>query len=102
MYQQIKYTLDPSTNTARYKLVCQPAKVMDKIPLMPMKQNFLENMALWCYDYDTHKAVIMFKDNQENFRMLDPMWIMNMFAADINKLFRHDIFYEDKDTHQAL
>ncbi|MFS8009234.1 hypothetical protein Hanom_Chr14g01282281 [Helianthus anomalus] len=37
VYQQIKYTLDPFTNTARYKLIYQPAKVMDKIPLMPMK-----------------------------------------------------------------
>ncbi|MFS7931290.1 hypothetical protein Hanom_Chr04g00354251 [Helianthus anomalus] len=25
-----------------------------------------------------------------------------MSAAHINKLFRHDIFYEDKDAHQAL
>ncbi|KAJ0512631.1 hypothetical protein HanHA300_Chr10g0348351 [Helianthus annuus] len=41
VYQQIKFTLDPSTNTARYKLIYQPAKVMDKIPLMPMKQKFL-------------------------------------------------------------
>ncbi|KAJ0513961.1 hypothetical protein HanHA300_Chr10g0363901 [Helianthus annuus] len=102
IYQHIKYILDPSTTTARYKLVYQPAKVMDKIPLMPVKQNFLENMALWCYDSDTHKAVIVFKDNQENFRMLDPMWIINMSASDINKSFRHDIFYEDKDAHQAL
>ncbi|KAF5797548.1 hypothetical protein HanRHA438_Chr07g0292561 [Helianthus annuus] len=102
IHQQIKYTLDPSTNTARYKLVYQPAKVMDKIPLMPMKQNFLENMVLWCYDFDTHEADIVFKDDQQNFRMFDPMWIINISASDINKLFRHDIFYEDKDAHQAL
>ncbi|MFS8024950.1 hypothetical protein Hanom_Chr16g01469311 [Helianthus anomalus] len=102
MYQQIKYTLDPSTSTARYKLVYQLARVMDKIPLMPMKQNFLENMALWCYDSDTHEADIMFKDDQENFLMLDPMWMVIMYAADINKLFQHDIFYEDKDAPQAL
>ncbi|KAJ0604129.1 hypothetical protein HanRHA438_Chr02g0057831 [Helianthus annuus] len=101
MYQQIKFTLDPSTNTARYKLVYQPVKVLDNIPLMLMKQNFLENMTLWCYDSDTHEAVIVFKD-QENFRILDLMWIVNMSAADINKLFRHDIFNEDKDVHQAL
>ncbi|MFS7945792.1 hypothetical protein Hanom_Chr06g00528341 [Helianthus anomalus] len=56
IYQQIKFTLDPSTNTARYKLVYQPTKVMEKIPLMPMKQNFLEDMALWCYESDTHEA----------------------------------------------
>ncbi|KAF5794259.1 hypothetical protein HanRHA438_Chr08g0337221 [Helianthus annuus] len=102
IYQQIKFTLDPLTNTSRYKLVYQPTKVMDKIPLMPMKQNFLENMALWCYDSDTHEVVIVFKDDIENFCMLEPMWILNMFAADITKLFRHGIFYEDKDTHQAL
>ncbi|MFS8001091.1 hypothetical protein Hanom_Chr13g01186111 [Helianthus anomalus] len=52
MHEQIKYTLDPATNTACYKLVYQPVKVMDKIPLMPMKQDFLGNMALWCYDSD--------------------------------------------------
>ncbi|MFS7986185.1 hypothetical protein Hanom_Chr11g01007421 [Helianthus anomalus] len=101
IYQQIKYTLDPETNTGRYKLIYQPPKVMDKIPLMPMKQNFLENMRLWCYDSDTHEAVIVFKD-QENFCMLDLMWIANMSAADINKLFRHDIFYEDEYAQQAL
>ncbi|MFS7936687.1 hypothetical protein Hanom_Chr05g00418731 [Helianthus anomalus] len=37
MHEQIKYTLDPATNTARYKLVYQSMKVMVKIPLMPMK-----------------------------------------------------------------
>ncbi|MFS7903238.1 hypothetical protein Hanom_Chr01g00021661 [Helianthus anomalus] len=99
IYQQIKFTLDPTTNTTRYKLICQPAKVLNKIPLMPMEQNFLEEMALWCYDSDTHEAVIVFKVDRENFRMLDPMWIVNMSANDINKLFRHDIFYEDKDAH---
>ncbi|MFS7982357.1 hypothetical protein Hanom_Chr10g00961881 [Helianthus anomalus] len=30
------------------------------------------------------------------------MWIVNMLAADIDRLFRHDIFYEDKDASQAL
>ncbi|MFS7889798.1 hypothetical protein Hanom_Chr00s000005g01611301 [Helianthus anomalus] len=50
MYQQIKFTLDPETNTARYKLIYQP-----------MEQNFLEEMALWCYDSDTHEAMIVFK-----------------------------------------
>ncbi|MFS7985239.1 hypothetical protein Hanom_Chr11g00996171 [Helianthus anomalus] len=59
-------------------------------------------MDLWCYDSDTHEAVIVFNGDRENFRMLDPMWIVNMLAADINKLYRHDIFYEDKDAHQAL
>ncbi|MFS8026957.1 hypothetical protein Hanom_Chr16g01492781 [Helianthus anomalus] len=57
---------------------------------------------LICYDSDTNEAVIVFKGDRENFRMLDPMWIVNMSVNDINKLFRHDIFYEDKDAHQAL
>ncbi|KAM0068136.1 hypothetical protein Hdeb2414_s0002g00069661 [Helianthus debilis subsp. tardiflorus] len=69
IYQQIKFTMDLTTNTACYKLVYQPAKVMDKIPLMPMKQNVLEDMALWCYDSDTHEAVIVFNGDPENFRM---------------------------------
>ncbi|MFS8003261.1 hypothetical protein Hanom_Chr13g01211941 [Helianthus anomalus] len=34
--------------------------------------------------------------------MLDLMWIMNMSIADIDMIFRHDILYEDKDTHLAL
>ncbi|KAJ0616566.1 hypothetical protein HanIR_Chr02g0091981 [Helianthus annuus] len=101
-HQQIKFTLDPETNTGRYKLVYEPAKVVDKILLMPMKQDFLGDMRLWCYDSDTHEAVIVFNGDQKNFRMLDPMWLVNMSASDINKLYRHDIFYEDKDAHQAL
>ncbi|MFS7982358.1 hypothetical protein Hanom_Chr10g00961891 [Helianthus anomalus] len=54
MYEQIKFTLDPATNTARYRLVYKPVKVLDRIPLMKMEQDILENMALWCYDSDTH------------------------------------------------
>ncbi|MFS7951481.1 hypothetical protein Hanom_Chr07g00595631 [Helianthus anomalus] len=102
MHEQIKYTLDPNTNTAQYKLVYQPVKIMDKIPLMPMKLDVLGNMKLWCYDSDTYEVVIGFKNDEDNFRMLDPMWIVNMSAGDIKTLFQHDIFYEDKDTHQAL
>ncbi|MFS7940263.1 hypothetical protein Hanom_Chr05g00462421 [Helianthus anomalus] len=99
--QQIKFTLDPETNTGRYKLVYEPEKVVEKIPLMPMQQDFLGDMRLWCYVSDTHEAVIVFNDDK-NFRILDPMWLVNMSASDIAKLYRHDIFYEDKDAHQAL
>ncbi|MFS8008238.1 hypothetical protein Hanom_Chr14g01270351 [Helianthus anomalus] len=102
MYEQIKYTLDPNTNTTRYKLVYQPVKVMDKIPLIHMKQNVLGNMKLWFYDLDTHEAVIVFNNDEDNFRMLDPMCMVNMLASDIKRLFQHDIFYEDKDAHQVL
>ncbi|MFS7930499.1 hypothetical protein Hanom_Chr04g00345031 [Helianthus anomalus] len=49
-----------------------------------------------------HVAVIVFKNDKENFRTLDLMWIVNMSVADIDRLFRHDIFYEDKDASQAL
>ncbi|MFS7936529.1 hypothetical protein Hanom_Chr05g00416651 [Helianthus anomalus] len=41
MHEQIKYTLDPATNTARYKLVYKLGKVLDKIPLMAMIQDIL-------------------------------------------------------------
>ncbi|MFS8001841.1 hypothetical protein Hanom_Chr13g01195091 [Helianthus anomalus] len=34
--------------------------------------------------------------------MLDPLWIVNMSATDINELFQHDIFYEDEYAQQAL
>ncbi|MFS7917142.1 hypothetical protein Hanom_Chr03g00185521 [Helianthus anomalus] len=37
LYEQIKFTLDPVTNTARNRLVYQPVKVLDKIPLLKMK-----------------------------------------------------------------
>ncbi|KAF5823950.1 hypothetical protein HanRHA438_Chr01g0044771 [Helianthus annuus] len=100
-HQQIKFTLDPETNTGRYRLVYEPVRVVEKIPLMPMQHDFLGDMRLWCYDSDTHEAVIVFNDDK-NFRLLDPMWLVNMSASDIAKLYRHDIFYEDKDAHQAL
>ncbi|MFS7961397.1 hypothetical protein Hanom_Chr08g00714521 [Helianthus anomalus] len=69
---------------------------------MPMKQDILGNMALRCYNLDTHEAIIVFKNDEENIRILNQMWIVNMSAADIDKLFRHNILYEDKDAHQAL
>ncbi|MFS8003297.1 hypothetical protein Hanom_Chr13g01212351 [Helianthus anomalus] len=69
---------------------------------MSMKQNILGDMRLWCYDLDTHEAVIVLIGDRENFRLLDLMWIVNMSANNISKLFRHDIFYKDKDAHQAL
>ncbi|MFS7910861.1 hypothetical protein Hanom_Chr02g00111171 [Helianthus anomalus] len=102
MYEQIKFTLDPVTNTARYRLVYKPMKVLDRIPQMQVEQYFLENMALWCYNSDTHEAVIVFRNEKENVRILDPMWIVNMSAVDIDRLFHHNIFYEDKDASQAL
>ncbi|KAM0041743.1 putative Thioredoxin-like superfamily [Helianthus debilis subsp. tardiflorus] len=33
-YEQIRFTLDPDTNTTRYRLVYDPPKVMKKIPLL--------------------------------------------------------------------
>ncbi|MFS7984267.1 hypothetical protein Hanom_Chr11g00984491 [Helianthus anomalus] len=69
---------------------------------MSMEQDMLANMALWCYDLDTHEVVIVFRKDKGNFRILDPMWIVNMSATDIDWLFRHDIFYEDKDASLAL
>ncbi|KAF5819565.1 hypothetical protein HanXRQr2_Chr02g0079051 [Helianthus annuus] len=36
-HQQIRFTLDLETNTDRYKLVYEPAKVVEKILLMPMQ-----------------------------------------------------------------
>ncbi|MFS7911456.1 hypothetical protein Hanom_Chr02g00118281 [Helianthus anomalus] len=61
-----------------------------------MKQEFLGNMKLWCHDSDRHEIVIIFKDNIPNFRMLDPMWIVNMPPVDIRMLLNNEIFYEDK------
>ncbi|MFS7937794.1 hypothetical protein Hanom_Chr05g00431861 [Helianthus anomalus] len=54
-----------------------------------MKQNFFDDMKLWCYDTDSHEAVILFEGDKENFRMLDTMWIANMSATDINKQRRN-------------
>ncbi|MFS7979059.1 hypothetical protein Hanom_Chr10g00922911 [Helianthus anomalus] len=43
----------------------------------------------------------MFKNDEDNIRMLDPIWIVNMLG-DIKTLLQHDIFYEDKDAHQPF
>ncbi|MFS7980577.1 hypothetical protein Hanom_Chr10g00941031 [Helianthus anomalus] len=73
MHEQIKYTVDPATNTTRYKLVYKPVMVLDRIPLMPMKQDILGNMALWCYDSDIHEAIIVFRNDEEKLRILGPI-----------------------------
>ncbi|KAL9999120.1 hypothetical protein Hdeb2414_s0006g00220751 [Helianthus debilis subsp. tardiflorus] len=101
-YEQIKFTLDPETNTARYRLVYDPPRVMKKIPLLKMKTDFLENFRCWVYDADTGEAVIVFNDNQENFRIIDPMWIANMSRSDIIILKDHEINYLVQDRDQAM
>ncbi|KAF5820815.1 hypothetical protein HanXRQr2_Chr01g0006511 [Helianthus annuus] len=101
-YEQIKFTLDPETNTARYRLVYDPPRVMKKIPLLKMKTDFLENFRCWVYDADTGEAVILFRDNSENFRIIDPMWITNMSRSDIIVLKDHEINYLVQDRDQAM
>ncbi|MFS7917134.1 hypothetical protein Hanom_Chr03g00185441 [Helianthus anomalus] len=46
MYEHIKFTLDPVTNTARNRLVYPPVKVLDRIPLLKMKQGILGQIRL--------------------------------------------------------
>ncbi|KAM0034510.1 hypothetical protein Hdeb2414_s0016g00498721 [Helianthus debilis subsp. tardiflorus] len=101
-YEQIRFTLDPDTNTARYRLVYDPPKVMKKIPLLKMKTDFLGNFRCWVYDADTGEAVILFRDSEENFRMIDPMWITNMSKSDIIVLKDHEINYLVRDREQAM
>ncbi|MFS7975954.1 hypothetical protein Hanom_Chr10g00886731 [Helianthus anomalus] len=101
-YEQIRFTLDPDTNTARYRLVYDPPKLMKKIPLLKMKIDFLGNFRCWVYDADTGEAVILFRDSQENFRMIDPMWITNMSRSDIIILKDHEINYLVRDREQAM
>ncbi|KAJ0875954.1 hypothetical protein HanPSC8_Chr11g0482831 [Helianthus annuus] len=101
-YEQIRFTLDRETNTARYRLVYDPPKVMKKIPLLKMKTDFLGNFRCWVYDADTGEAVILFRDSQENFRIIDPMWITNMSRSDIIVLKDHEINYLVRDRDQAM
>ncbi|KAJ0786126.1 hypothetical protein HanOQP8_Chr02g0051651 [Helianthus annuus] len=101
-YEQIKFTLDPQTNTARYRLIYDPPRVMKKIPLLKMKIDFLVNFRCWVYDADTGEAVILFRDNSENFRIIDPMWITNMSRSDIIILKDHEINYLVQDRDQAM
>ena len=101
-YEQIRFTLDPETNTARYRLVYDPPKVMKKIPLLKMKTDFLGNFRCWVYDADTGEAVILFRDSQENFRIIDLMWITNMSRSDIIVLKDHEINYLVRDREQAM
>ncbi|KAM0067622.1 hypothetical protein Hdeb2414_s0002g00063511 [Helianthus debilis subsp. tardiflorus] len=101
-YEQIRFTLNPETNTARYRLVYDPPKVMKKIPLLKMKTDFLGNFRCWVYDADTGEAVILFRDNTENFRIIDPMWITNMSRSDIIVLKDHEINYLVQDRDQAM
>ncbi|MFS7936528.1 hypothetical protein Hanom_Chr05g00416641 [Helianthus anomalus] len=41
---------------------------------------FLDKIPLMAND-TTHEAVIIFKNDEENFHMLDQMWIVNMSAV---------------------
>ncbi|MFS7947419.1 hypothetical protein Hanom_Chr06g00548071 [Helianthus anomalus] len=59
-------------------------------------------MKLWCYNSDTSKTLIVYKDDTLNFQILDCVWIVNTSRKDIQTLFNNMIFYEDNNVVQAL
>ncbi|KAL8257365.1 hypothetical protein R6Q59_029406 [Mikania micrantha] len=93
-------------DTRKHKVILKwlPPKVMKKIPLRKMRQDFMEGFRWWYYDGRTGEAVIVLcKDKKwETIRIFEPMWLTNLSHTDVQALFRHQIFFDVQDMVQAL
>ncbi|KAL8230223.1 hypothetical protein R6Q57_000001 [Mikania cordata] len=93
-------------DTWKHKVILKwlSPKVMKKIPLRKMRQDFLEGFR-WCYyEGRTGEAVmVLCKDKKwETERIFDPMWLTNLSHSDVKDLYRHQIFFDVQDMEQAL
>ncbi|KAD3337443.1 hypothetical protein E3N88_32963 [Mikania micrantha] len=96
--------IDGDTRNHKVILKWLPPKVLKKIPLRKMRQDFMEGFRWWYYDGRTREAVIVLcKDKKwETVRIFEPMWLTNLSHKDVQELFRHQIFFDVQDMVQAL
>ncbi|KAD5802704.1 hypothetical protein E3N88_14064 [Mikania micrantha] len=81
-----------------------PPKVMKKIPLRKIRQDFSDNFRWWYYDGRTAEAVIVLcKENTwDSVRIFDPMWLTNLSSEDVKTLYKCQIFFEIGDMEEIL
>ncbi|KAD5960922.1 hypothetical protein E3N88_12395 [Mikania micrantha] len=93
-------------DTRKHKVILKwlPPRVLKKIPLRKMRQDFMDGFRWWYYDGRTGEAVIVLcKDKKwETVRIFDPMWLTNLSQKDVQALFRNQIFFDVPDMVQAL
>ncbi|KAD0254409.1 hypothetical protein E3N88_44555 [Mikania micrantha] len=93
-------------DTRKHKVILKwlPPRVLKKIPLQKMRQDFMDGFRWWYYDGRTGEAVIVLcKDKKwETVRIFDPMWLTNLSQKDVQALFRNQIFFDVPDMVQAL
>ncbi|KAL8239559.1 hypothetical protein R6Q59_016126 [Mikania micrantha] len=93
-------------DTRQHKVILKwlPPKVLKKIPLRKMRQDFTEGFRWWYYDGRTGEAVIVLcKDkNWETVRIFEPMWLTKLSHKDVIALYRHQIFFDLQDMEHAL
>ncbi|KAD6118944.1 hypothetical protein E3N88_10215 [Mikania micrantha] len=93
-------------DTRKHKVILKwlPPKVLKKIPLRKMRQDFMDGFRWWYYDGRTGEAVIVLcKDKQwETVTIFEPMWLTNLSHKDVIALYRHQIFFDVQDMEQAL
>jgi hypothetical protein len=96
-----KSKIHPITKKPLVILKCKAPKVLKKVPLKKMEQNFGKNLKWWYYDNATGEAVIVLKDNRV-IRVFDPMWLINLSEEDIRCLYYNQILFNTEDIEQAL
>ncbi|KAD5507936.1 hypothetical protein E3N88_15639 [Mikania micrantha] len=93
-------------DTRKHKVILKwlPPRVLKRIPLRKMRQDFMDGFRWWYYDGRTGEAVIVLcKDKKwETVRIFDPMWLTNLSHKDVQALFRNQIFFDVPDMVQAL
>lgn len=85
--------------------IYKPARVMKRIPLRRMPQNFSDRFIRWFYDCKRTEATIVLglpNGDWEAVRVFDPMWLRNLSHKDIETLYNSRMGFAEAGKDQAM
>ncbi|KAI3808200.1 hypothetical protein L1987_24148 [Smallanthus sonchifolius] len=94
--------IDQKTGKVTWKYKFKPVRVVQKIPLKKIPQDFLGNMKWWYVDVNTGEARIEDKDNKVIVCFYDAMNLINFSKKDQRTLRKNEIMFTDEWKEQGL
>ncbi|KAI3827794.1 hypothetical protein L1987_01878 [Smallanthus sonchifolius] len=94
--------IDQKSGKVTWKYKFKPVRVVHKIPLKKIPQDFLGNMKWWYVDVNTGEARIDDKDNKVIVCFYDAMNLINFSKKDQRTLRKNEIMYTDEWKEQEL
>ncbi|KAI3744675.1 hypothetical protein L1987_57764 [Smallanthus sonchifolius] len=94
--------IDQKTGKVTWKYRFKPVRVVHKISLKKIPQDFLGNMKWWYVDLNTGEARIEDKDNKIIVCFYDAMNLINFSKKDQRTLRKNEIMFTDEWKEQVL